>query len=331
MSPSERWELARWFATIGLADPEPLRGRTVTDWVSGASDAVRDVVLSVVRVSTYAACPEIADAGATLEQLKRALRGVLYLDGGWQQLVDALRDAAVAAGAEIRTGARVDHVDELDADDVVLCVSPHVAAKLTGSEALAAYAAAAVPVTASCLDVALRGPVEPSRRLALGLRRPLYFSVHSTSARLGPEGDTLLHAAIYGGGERAELEDGLDRLHPGWRERVVTTRFLPSLVVSHDVPRAEVGGRRAPIVVADRPGVYVAGDWVGEEGGWLLDAALASSMAVSDSILDQPGTRGERASGLLAQRAAPTGAAPGGRSRRGRLPRQGPGATGDAA
>ena len=39
----------------------------------------------------------------------RALEhGVLYLDGGWQQLVDALRDVATTAGATIHSDLRVD-------------------------------------------------------------------------------------------------------------------------------------------------------------------------------------------------------------------------------
>ena len=36
---------------------------------------------------------------------------MLYLDGGWQTIVDGLLDAALAAGVEIATGAKAERVE----------------------------------------------------------------------------------------------------------------------------------------------------------------------------------------------------------------------------
>jgi phytoene dehydrogenase-like protein len=111
----------------------------------------------------------------------------------------------------------------------------------------------------------------------------LYFSVHSATARLAPEGGAVIHVARYGGGDDAheverELEGVLERLQPGARDLVVERRFLPSITVMHDFPQASrggLGGRPGP-EVPGAPGVFVAGDWVGP-AGMLADASLASA------------------------------------------------------
>ena len=71
-------------------------------------------------MSTYSDDADRMSAGAALDQLKLALEGnVWYLDGGWQTLVNGLRDQAIAHGAKLRTGARVNSVRS-DADGVTV-------------------------------------------------------------------------------------------------------------------------------------------------------------------------------------------------------------------
>src|SRR3546814_19437837 len=48
-----------------------------------------------------------------------------------------------------------------------------------------------------CLDVALSSLPDKDTLFALGIDRPLYFSVHSTHAKLAPEGGALIHVAKY--------------------------------------------------------------------------------------------------------------------------------------
>ena len=66
-------------------------------------------------------------AGAAIQQLKLALAGnVWYLDGGWQTLVDGLRDQGAKYGAEFRTGAAVRAVDRGDGAVVVHLASGEI-------------------------------------------------------------------------------------------------------------------------------------------------------------------------------------------------------------
>ena len=58
------------------------------------------------RVTTFTNDPHRQSAGAALEQLQLALNGsVLYLNGGWQTIVDGLRRVAVASGVQIEPSA----------------------------------------------------------------------------------------------------------------------------------------------------------------------------------------------------------------------------------
>ena len=63
---------------------------------------------SVTRVGTYSNAFDHLSADAAITQLQMvADHGVLYLDGGWQRLVDGLRAAAIGRGVEVRTHATV--------------------------------------------------------------------------------------------------------------------------------------------------------------------------------------------------------------------------------
>lgn len=300
----EKLSAARALAGVRRLDPETWRGQPLSAWLEGASGhpRVRALLAAVVRVSTYVHAPEVLDAAAALGQLQRAFSGgVLYLDGGWQSLVDDLRAEAASAGVEIRTGVRADAVrgeagamiieargQRLAADAVVLAVDPETAGALSPESAFEV-----TPVRAACLDLALRQPPRPRLRFAVGLEQPLYYSLHSAYARLAPEDGAVIHLARYlSPGERAgaevreQLEAVLDRLQPGWRAVVVQARFAPQLVVQHALPRADRGGLGGRPVGMVRPGLHLVGDWVGPEG-MLADATLASARAAAAAIREQ--------------------------------------------
>ncbi len=155
---------------------------------------------------------------------------------------------------------------------------------------------------AACLDVALSRLPEPGRLFALGIDRPVYFSVHSAAARLAPRDAAVIHVMKYlsqpadnSGIVERELELLLDRLQPGWRELVVQRRFLPSLTVAHRTVTAEsggLGGRPGPELPGVE-GVYLAGDWVGPVG-MLADASFASGRSAAERILNQDRSRRTR-------------------------------------
>jgi hypothetical protein len=84
----------------------------------------------------------------------------------------------------------------------------------------------------------------------------------------------------------SELEFLLDQVQPGWRAHVVARRFLPSMTVSQALPRARDGGLRGrpAVEIAERPRVFLAGDWVGPRGT-LADAAAASARDAAQRAL----------------------------------------------
>ena len=61
----------------------------------------------IVRTGTYVNAPARFDTAAALEQLKLALQGVRYVDGGWQTIVDSLMSRFVALGGAVLTGRPV--------------------------------------------------------------------------------------------------------------------------------------------------------------------------------------------------------------------------------
>src|SRR6185312_6766525 len=150
------------------------------------------------------------------------------------------------------------------------------------SAEIAAAALAARPVRAMTLDLGL-GTAGPGATYALGIDAPMYLSLHSVAARLAPPAAGLLHLSRFLAPDEApesahfgELERLADRVRPGWRERVAQRQRLVGITVAHDFPRWRRSGRRAPIVVADTPGLFLSGDWVGDEG-LLSDASAASA------------------------------------------------------
>lgn len=267
------------------------------------SPPVRGTMEAIARVATYANAPTIVDAKATLLQMQRGVAGVLYIDGGWTSLVDGLREAAVAAGTEIKSGAAVERVaveglrtrvvladgGEHIADAVLLAMGAKEAAALAPNiESLSAYAAEAIPARANALDLALERLPEGAKEFALGLDVPIYFSLHTKAARLAPEGGAVVHIARYMAPDETvrpdaieELEAAADLVMPRWRKLEKKRQTLRGITVAHGVVRWD--RKRPGVALPDAPGVFIAGDWVGEEG-MISDAAAASSVAAAEAM-----------------------------------------------
>jgi phytoene dehydrogenase-like protein len=237
----------------------------------------------------------------------------MYLDHGWQTLVDDLAASATKAGVFLETGVKVQAVERgitgrvegvrladgrvHKTSTVLIASSPELAAALVEGSvgtSLKQWAAAAIPVKAACLDVALDRLPDPRARFALGIDTPLYFSVHSASARLAPEGAATIHVAKYLPPDHAsraedderEMEDLLDLMQPRWRNAVVHKRMLPDMIVMNSIATVETGGTegRPDPAVPEVPGLFLAGDWIGREG-LLVDASLASAKQAAELIV----------------------------------------------
>jgi phytoene dehydrogenase-like protein len=249
-------------------------GESMDAWLNRQtrSESVREFAASLVRVSTYCADLENLSAAAALTQVAMAFRGgVLYLDDGWQTLVDGLAARAQRLGVEIRTGAPFDDLKSARADGVVLAVSPEAVERIADVRLPPLR-----PIRMAALTLGLRRVPPGAATFALAIDRPLYLSVHSATARLAPEGAALVHIGQYLGepADRAELEAFADLNVPGWRDEAEVVQFLPNLTVSHAAPAPE---GRPDVGALNRPGVAIAGDWVGPEG-MLADAAVTCGL-----------------------------------------------------
>jgi phytoene dehydrogenase-like protein len=290
--------LGRWFLRLQRTEPGDLAGISTEEWLRRGlrSERARASAGALIRVTTFVADQKSLSADVAATQLKIGLfPGVRYLRGGWQSLVDALGAKAEAAGAAVRTRAAVralEHESEgwklsldgeiLRADVVVLAAGgPEAVAKLLGEHAPAAPGPAA---ELSVLDLGLRRLPRRSRRFALGVDRPTYLSRHSPPRHR--EG-VLLTLASYAREPRAALEELADSVQPGWREEATLERFLPRMVAVSAIPTPASGGLRGRPDVDRGEGLYLAGDWIGEEG-WLVDAALASGAAAASAALSAP-------------------------------------------
>ena len=316
LSAGDKAEAAKLLIRIRrMKKPAQFSAMSARDWLNASVSRprVRETVEALLRLATYCNEMEKLNAGAALNQLRLAMRGVIYVDEGWQKIVDALHSSAVAAGVNFVTGSRVVRVNHdsavreieigglesetvsetqsylisapgdvhgtrLAADTVLLAVDPGTARELIGNVTWPQM----TPVLLSTLDVALSRLPQPKKTFAIGIDRPLYFSVHSRWAQLTPKGGALIHVARYGGGDEAELEALLDEMQPGWRDIVVHCRFLPSMTVSNALIPPTPATR--PTAVTPIRGLYLAGDWVGNTG-LLSDAALASARDSAKAML----------------------------------------------
>jgi len=212
---------------------------------------------------------------------------------------DTLSVALPDAAPEYQPGAKI------PAGDVLLAVEPASAGEMIragGDEETSKAWMSLRPVEATCLDVALSSLPMPKNLFALGIDKPTYFSVHSAAAQLTPKGGALIHVMKYRtrtapihdieidqpadrreevAADERELESLLDLMQPGWRDVLVHRRFLPAMTVSNALVTPST---TRPAPVTPIRGLYIAGDWVGDEG-LLSDAALLSARAAANAII----------------------------------------------
>jgi phytoene dehydrogenase-like protein len=293
----------RTLMSLGEAKALSLRGKTVSEWLEAeAPDPnARGMLAMFVRLATYSHAPDLLAADAAVRQLHRAVsRGVLYIEGGWQMLVDAAAERACAAGAQIETesgAARIEYDGavtavvtsqgrRIPASAVVAALGPQALAALLPEDARARrWAAECTPLRAACLDVGVRALAYPDRKFVLGIDAPLYYADHSSVApSLAPAGAATLHLVRYlrpgedGRACEAELVQFLERIQPGACARADVKRFMPNLTVHNDIP----GRARAPSAHPAIAGLHVVSDWV--DSHMLLDGVLASAREVAERL-----------------------------------------------
>lgn len=302
-------ELASWLGKLGKMDTQPYLRISIREWVESnlRDPMVRNIFYSLLRTASYVVGPDLPAAGPALKQLQSALQGVLYLDRGWGELVEALRRKASDLGVRFVTNSMVTSIDVQDgsvrhvlckdgakigAHHVVLATSPSIAHQLvpcSEKTALHTWKEQAIEITAACLDVALRRLPKPKQQFVYGIDQTVFLSNQSRAAYLSDDGAQVISVLKYQGKETdpdkdlRELEGMLDLVQPGWREELIVKQYLPKMTVSHDF--MHVNGRVNPGPdVPEISGLYVAGDWA-SHGELLVDAATASAKRAVQHML----------------------------------------------
>lgn len=251
LSASGKVELTKLLWTLRRIDAKAYAGITAREWLeTNVRDArLRQVLAAVMRHVTYTDHADEQSAAIALEQLRAVLRrGLMYIDEGWQRIVDSLHSAAVTSGVQFVTSSRIVRVDHehgavtgvelgglelestndtmsialpelphdgargtrLPAATVVLAVDPGTASDLLNDFPEAEEWASLTPVTAACLDVALSSLPDPNQTLALSLDAPLGMTVHSAFSQLTPRGGALIHVAKYRKRAASHSDDELE-------------------------------------------------------------------------------------------------------------------------
>lgn len=289
-----------------------LAGTSVNAWLDATLEAGpgRQLAEALLRTANYAADFDLLDAGAATRQLRNAMRGVHYVDGGWQTIVDDLAGIVVANGGRIWFGVPVrsihhdgtatrgltlDDGTELDADRVIVAVSDarRAAALLDGPPLVDLEVAAGtlVPIRMAHLDVAVRPLPQRHRLTVLGIDRRVFVSTPSDVAAVAPDDGAVVSVGRYlapdeeGVDHRAELEAALEAVQPGWTDHAVDVRYVPRSMVAGDHPRVATRGTigRPTVGIAGVTGLAVAGDWIGPHGT-LADASLRSGWDAAASV-----------------------------------------------
>jgi phytoene dehydrogenase-like protein len=319
-----RIELARALLKLMRPDPaaEDISDASLRAWIERhlREPMGRNLLYAMLRTSTFTHAPDRQCAGPALKQARRTLKpgAVVYLEGGWQSIVDQLVGIALREGAELVRSAGVEAVmhedgrvrgvrlkdgSELEAEAVIAAVPPAEACRLVRSAeqtSLRVWKEQARPVTVACLDLCLRRLPAPRNRIVMGIDEPVFFSYQSgPTPSLAKEGH-VVHAVRYHGigehdpaGDEAALEQAMDVIQPGWRDEMIARQYLPAMTAAYDYPHAGRADRAPGPAVPEVRGLYVAGEWTGR-GELLVDAAAASGERAAEKLLDDLRTVGDR-------------------------------------
>ena len=314
LSFADKLELLSVFAKIPTLKPDELRSISVQEWLERNTrrPRVREVLAANARTFVYSSALDLVSAEVFIKKAQISLKHpVLYLDGGWQVLVDGLREAAEQAGARLAAGVRVEAVERqegqvmgvrlrtgevVQASAVIVATSPRDAVKLVDDgkyQPLREIVEALIPAQVACLDVALSRLPNPRYPVVQDLEGPRFLSTQSVYAQIAPPEGALIHAfkqldPVHLGDPREDerdLEQFLDAVQPGWREALVRRVFLPRIEAVGMLPTVHsngYAGRPGPQV----PGLsnfYLIGDWISE--GFLSDPSFGSARQVAQMLL----------------------------------------------
>lgn len=188
---------------------------------------------------------------------------------------------------------------------IIAGLAPDAVERLTGTPIAGREFAGGV-VHAAALDLAL---TRVHDGLVLGIDEPLYLSPHAPTAALAPTGAGLISLLRYvpdsesvsaGADHEQASEITTDRarlralaIQAGIDSGdIVHERYMHRLVVANGFPSAQSGGLhgRPSVEASGIDGVFIAGDWVGDQFQ-LADASSCSATAAVASAMRHIGRR----------------------------------------
>ena len=212
-------EAILFFMSLRKMDFSKYQNITLDQWLVDnihSKDLV-ELIKTLCRVATYSRDSAVQSAGTALEQLQLAASaGVLYLDKGWQTIIDNLMKVAQKAKIDVVTSKRVIEIQQITGKEtnrhteshthnsrwevllsdgnsiisskVIIAASPNVAwdllKNINPQYVSKIFNKDIMPVRTACLDVALSKLPHPDKPVAFAIDEPLYLSVHSLSADL---------------------------------------------------------------------------------------------------------------------------------------------------
>jgi phytoene dehydrogenase-like protein len=324
LSWSGKIEMVKLMLKLTKLNSSTIRQMSIREWAESEiiDPMVRHLFYALCRTATYAYDPDHQLAGPALKQMQRSLKAsVIYLDGGWQTLVDQLYERASRLGVRFLSQAQVAGLEReqglqkvvlssgeiINASCVISTLAPAETYRLireTDSPTLLRWKKEARPVTGACLDLCLKRLPEADHHFVLGLDKPIFYSHHSRVAELSEKGTFVMHLVKYHAfgehdpqADELALEQAMSLIHPGWQKEVVAKQFLPNMTVVQDYPHTEKSDLKPGPVVPEIQGLYVAGDWAGH-GEMLADAAAASARRAAVQVIHDLANPSEREVGV---------------------------------
>lgn len=310
---AEKLELMRLFMKIPAIKPQDVQHMSVQEWLDKHIQRPRlhAFLAANARTLVYSSALDLVSADVFIVKMQLTLKHpIVYLDGGWQTLVQNLRDAAEKAGAQIITGTRVEQVihengaatgvtlndgRRLDAKAVIVATAPKDAVKLIDGgeyQPLRQMVNGLIPAQVACLDVALSRLPNTRYTIVQDADQARFMSTHSLYSRVAPDGGALIYTFKQldprqesdPKADQRDLENLLDAAQPGWRDVLVKRQFLPRIDAIGMLPTAKNGGYsgRPKPQVPGLANLYLVGDWIGE--GFLADASMGSARQAAQLI-----------------------------------------------
>jgi phytoene dehydrogenase-like protein len=311
---SGKIELFLCLAKIGKIDGDAVPVVSLRDWVEWEirDPMVRHIVYALCRASTYTQAPDHQLAGPVLRHVGRSLKknGVLYVQGGWQTIVDQLYEIAVRAGVTMVTGKSVAEIvhdgtvrtitfsdgDFLEASHIISTAPPAETYRMVRDAdrtVLRLWKDQARVSSAACLDLCLKRLPVASRNVVLGIDRPIFFTNQSKATKLTEDDSVVVHMIKHNGtggtdpkADERLLEQTMDLIQPGWQKEVVARQYLPNMTVAHDYMHIGRTDRFPGPAIPEIKGLYIAGEW-SSHGEILVDSAAASGRRAAQHLLKE--------------------------------------------